>query len=71
MFRTIIICDLCGKELPIEQITTQFGIIEVVKTGKTKVWDTSSPSHHLCKECALRIDNELLKLKLDLLESTK
>lgn len=71
MFHRFICCDLCDKELPIEQIATPFGMTDVVKVGKTKVWDTSNLFRHLCKECALTIDNELLKVKLNILESVK
>lgn len=68
MFRMTVHCDVCNKNLPIEQIETSFGKIEVVKVGKTKVVDTNNLFKHLCKECALTIDNELLKFKLEVLE---
>ena len=67
MFRVTICCDICMKEIPIEQISTPIGKVEIAKTGKTKVCDTNHLFKHLCKECALRIDNELLNFKLNLL----
>lgn len=68
MYRVTIHCDICGKTLPIEQVTTQVGTFYVVKVGKTEICNTKHLFKHLCKECALMIDNELLKFKLDLLE---
>lgn len=69
MIRVTLYCDICGKELPVREIETAIGKIEVVETGRTKVWDTSGLGKHLCKECALRIDNELLTFKMELLAS--
>lgn len=71
MLGVIVRCNLCTKELPTKRIETPFGSSEVVEVGKTKVWGTKKLFRHLCKECALTIDNELLRFKLNLLESTK
>ena len=68
MLQATIRCDLCNKELLIERASTPFGKACMVKDGKTKVWDTSNLFQHLCKECALTIDNELLNLKIELLK---
>lgn len=69
MYQVITRCDICSKVLPITPVETPFGTVNIVETGKTMVVDTRGLFRHLCKECALRIDNELLKFKLDILEN--
>lgn len=64
-------CDVCSKILPIEHKQTLFGKIEVVKTSKTKEWDTSMFLPHLCKGCALEIDNGILKSKFELMKTAE
>ena len=62
------ICDICGKKLETKTEQTPFGEVEVVVgTGKTKEWDTSKLFSHLCKECALEIDNKLLRTKYEMI----
>lgn len=69
MYQLITRCDICSKILPITTVETPFGTVNIVKTGKTTVVDTRDLFRHLCKECALHIDNQLLKFKLDILEN--
>lgn len=64
-------CDMCKKELPIKEKQTPYGAVRYVKSAKTKVLDTTSLFTHLCDECALIIDNELLSLKLEILQGGK
>lgn len=65
-------CDVCGKRLPTKIQQTPFGEIEIVcGTGTTKEWNTKGLFQHLCKECALTIDNSLLKTKMQILSSRK
>lgn len=65
-------CDYCGKRLETEKKHTPFGEVEVIcGTAKTKEWNTTGIYHHLCKECALEIDNDLLRLKMKLLKDGK
>ena len=67
MIRTTICCDVCGMELPKKVVNTPYGKVEFVKTSKAEVWNVSTVFPHLCKGCALTIDNALLKTKMDLL----
>ena len=67
MLKTAICCDVCGKELPCKTLNTPYGTVEVVKTAKTEVWNTSRVLPHLCKECALKIDNALLSAKIQIM----
>lgn len=68
MFKTAVHCDVCGKELKIIRKHTPFGDVYVIKTSRTKQWDTSMILPHLCETCALKIDNDLLNAKLELLQ---
>lgn len=63
------LCDVCGKRLDFEVVQTPLGEErEIIRgLGTTKVWRTEGLFKHLCKECALTIDNELLKAKLEIL----
>ena len=67
MLKTAICCDMCEKELPCRTVNTPVGAVEVVKTAKTEVWNTSYVLPHLCKECALKIDNALLSAKIQIM----
>ena len=71
MFKIIVCCDVCKKEIPIKKIETPIGKIEVPDVGKTEVVDTSFAYQHLCKECALEIDNQLLKAETEFFELLK
>lgn len=72
MIKHYFVCDVCGKKLETKTKQTPFGEIEIVcGTGTTKEWNTKGLFQHLCKECALTIDNGLLKTKMDILESVK
>ena len=68
MFKYTAHCDICDKKLQIVKKQTPFGEVEVVKTARTKVLDTKMILPHLCEECALKIDNEILMQKLILLK---
>lgn len=61
-------CDVCDRVLEVEKKNTPLGEIEVVKTFRTKEWNTSTILPHLCESCALRIDNQLLETKLNCLK---
>lgn len=72
MIRHYFECDVCKKQLPTKIKQTPFGEVEVVcGTGITKEWDTKRLFRHLCKECALTIDNALLRTKMQHLSSVK
>jgi uncharacterized protein YlaI len=72
MIKHYFVCDVCGKKLPTKTKQTPFGEVEIVcGTGTTKEWNTKGLFMHLCKECALTIDNGLLKTKNELLSMTK
>lgn len=65
MFENICICDVCRKQLKIETRQTSLGERNViVGLGKTKEINTEALFQHLCKECALSIDNTVLKAKV-------
>ena len=66
MIKSVICCDLCGQPVPTHVEETLLGSVEVIETGKTKVWDTGS---HLllCKRCAALIDAELELFKIRVL----
>lgn len=70
MMRVSYHCDVCDKKLEVVKKITPFGEVEVVKTYRTKVWNTSTLFPHLCESCALKIDNQLLETKLNLLKGS-
>lgn len=68
MFKSICICDVCHKQLKTETRQTPLGEVDVIiGLGKTKEINTEALFQHLCKECALSIDNTLLKAKVRVL----
>lgn len=69
MIGRLYVCDVCRKEFKYEVAQTPLGnkIHIIHGLGTTKVWNTEGLFQHLCKECALMIDNELLKAKLEIL----
>jgi hypothetical protein len=68
MIESICRCDVCRKQLETEVRQTPFGEINVIKgLGKTKEINTDALFQHLCIECALSIDNAILKEKMRLL----
>jgi len=67
MIKHTVCCDVCGLPLPIRRFRTPAGVFECIETARTEQWDTRSIFPHLCKKCALTIDNELLKTKNDIL----
>lgn len=62
------ICDYCGKPLRVYTKTILGIEIEVVETARTQELDSSRILPHLHKECAGKIDYELLKAKQRLLD---
>ena len=56
-------CDICGAELPTEEVKTHFGVVESTRTFKCKEWDVSSVMPVLCELCALKIDMAVTKLR--------
>lgn len=72
MIKYYYICDYCGKRLETRKQQTPFGEIEIIcGTAKTKEWDTTMLFQHLCRECALSIDDALLRLKMSYLGESK
>ena len=70
MIKHYFVCDVCGKKLETKTQQTPFGKFEVVLgTGKTKELNTTRLFSHLCKECALKIDNKILRTKNELLSA--
>ena len=67
MIKSCIICDACGKELPIKLVKINGETHKMVKTAKTKEWDTTLIFPHLCEKCAFELDISFLKFKLELL----
>lgn len=63
MIKCIVCCDVCGQLVPTHTEESPLGPIEVLETGKTKIWDIGN-HFVLCKRCALLIDSELELLKL-------
>lgn len=68
MIKFVFICDCCEKELPKHIQHTPLGNIEVVETGKTEYFNSQCVFKHLCKECALKLDNAYLGAKVEMLE---
>jgi len=68
MIRCVVCCDLSGQPVPSHVKETPFGPVEVIETGKTKVWDIGSHLT-LCKRCAALIDAELELFKMRVLRS--
>jgi hypothetical protein len=66
MIKCVICCDFCGQPVPTRIEETPLGPVEVIETGKTKVWDTGSHLT-LCKRCAALIDAELELFKMRVL----
>lgn len=69
MLKVTVCCDICGKALPVKKARAPFGSFEIIESAKTEVWNTQTALPHLCKECALQIDNSLLSLKLEMLKN--
>lgn len=74
-------CDVCGTEIPIAKKKIPFTdeYVEMLDAGKLECKQINSfhlnnylySNTHMCKQCAektsLQIDNEILNLKLNLL----
>lgn len=54
------LCDCCGSEMPSIKY-----LDDLIPKSATKVWNLKG--FDICPICALKIDNELLKLQLHLL----
>lgn len=55
MYKTIRLCDFCGKEMPpIEEINE-------LSLSATQEWDLHG--WDICEICALKLDNAFLKFK--------
>ena len=67
MFKTRVHCDVCDKPLKLYRVDTPLGSYDDYETSHTKQWDTSNILPHLCKKCALEIDNAILSVKLSVL----
>lgn len=63
MIRTAVLCDVCERPLPIEEIEDDGSVIKYTKIHTTKEWDTRVLFPHLCENCAQKIDAALLHLK--------
>ena len=56
MIKVIRYCDFCGEELPKPK-----NINELLES-KTKEWNMKA--FDICDNCALKLDNEMLRMKL-------
>lgn len=65
MVKTTICCDICGAELPYEEVETPFGVMKKVRRFKCKEWDVSSVIPDLCELCALKMDLAVTKLRAE------
>lgn len=71
MIKFIPICDCCKKEIPIQKKHTPLGDVDVLETGKTEYFNSQCVFKHLCKECALKLDNAYLGAKVEMLENSE
>lgn len=63
MIKTIPCCDFCGKEMTWQEHAIQFDL----GFSALKEWDVSR-QFLVCKDCASKIDQELVKVKLQAME---
>lgn len=63
MIKTQVFCDFCEKPIPEMTMVLDGNEVPCVDLAITKEWDTRSLFPHLCKSCADKIDNALLKMK--------
>lgn len=68
MIQTKYLCDYCGEPLKVHTKIILGIEVEVVETARTQELDSSRILPHLHKECAGKIDYELLKAKQKLLD---
>lgn len=67
-------CNKCGKEIPkikrkILNEEKEFYELGIVNEPFKNMFEDFNV--HLCKECALKIENEILKAKVQLMEELK
>lgn len=68
------ICDCCGKEIPVIKKKDALGIErEYLQSGK--IQSIQAPNNNLsifgvdlCKDCAHKIDMEIMQMKINILE---
>lgn len=57
MIKVECLCDCCGEKMPSVK-----SLDDLIIKSATQVWDTHLLD--ICPTCALKLDNELLKMKL-------
>lgn len=66
-------CDCCGKEIPVIKKKYALGIeMEYLQSGKVKSIcspNLSTFGIYLCKDCAHKIDMEIMESKLKILQN--
>lgn len=70
MLKTIIICDMCGEEIPTYKKEVLPGIKkEFYKIGKSKYMPHLADTLHVhvCEKCAALLDVDILEWKLSIL----
>ena len=67
------ICDCCGKEIPVIKKKDALGIErEYLQSGKIMSMDLQQIlGIDVCKDCAHKIDMEVMQLKMDIVEQMK
>ena len=72
MLNTIMICDVCGEEIPTYEKEILPGVKrKFYKIGKSKYMPHLADTFnvHLCEKCAARVDVDVLEWKLSVLGS--
>lgn len=73
MIKQIMVCDICGEEIPTYEKEVLPGVKRrFYKTGKPKYIPYLYVLHiHLCEKCATQIDLEALEWKFSIMENSK
>lgn len=74
MYKYIMLCDMCGEEIPTYEKEDMFGIKRKChKTGESKyIPHLKNVLHiHLCEKCAAQVDVDVLEWKLSVMENYK
>lgn len=71
MLKTIMLCDMCEEEIPTYEKEFPGVKKKFYKIGKSKYMPylADTLNVHLCERCAARVDVDLLKWKLSVLEN--
>ena len=74
MIKQIMVCDICGAEIPTYEKEVLPGIKrKFYKTGKSKYMPhlENVLNIHLCEKCAAQVDVDVLEWKLSVMENCK